>query len=143
MFYRFSTVLVATLLAVSSSTWALGINCQGSSKCNGAPKDTLQQIYNLIENQIDPNFFFPDGRQIACSSSICAFLQKSQGASGSLIRTILDDLKNHNCKVCGSVPTLFRNGTNDINFGELTLNFVSQPCGDASAPCLGLLPQFE
>ncbi|KZW01562.1 killer toxin, kp4 [Exidia glandulosa HHB12029] len=139
---RLSSVFIATLLA-APSTWALGINCKGSSKCGDQPKDTLQRIYDLIETQIDPNFFFPDGRQIACANSVCAFLQKSQGASGQVVKDILDDLKNHSCQVCGSVPTLYRNGTNDVNKGELTLNFVDQACGDATAPCLGMLPQYQ
>lgn len=158
MLARLSAIFVATLLA--SSAWALGINCKGSSKCGDQPKDTLQRIYDLIgtptccfstdfaetlraETQIDPNFFFPDGRQIACASSVCAYLQNSQGTSGQVIKDILDDLKNHSCQICGSVPTLYRNGTNDVNKGELTLNFVDQACGDATAPCLGMLPQYQ
>lgn len=141
MHFRAASLLVVGVL--STGALALGINCRGSSRCGDQPGDTLQRIYDLIQREIDPAFFFPNGRQIACASSVCAFLQNSPGANGQLIKDILTDLRDHDCKICGSVPTLFRNGTNDVDKGELTLNFVSQPCGDATASCLGMLPQFQ
>lgn len=74
--------------------------------------------------------------QIACtqgnSGSICAFYQS--GASGSArdafghIQQIID----HGCSLCGSVPTQEGNNVDD---GQLTVNFVSDPCCEGNCHC--------
>ncbi|KHN97635.1 Killer toxin, Kp4/SMK-like, core [Metarhizium album ARSEF 1941] len=127
-----------------SGAAALGINCRGSGVCffNDA---SLQAVHNQVGNMIAAgggNRYYWDGGkravvprgalQIACSQgsqgSVCAFYQN--GASGyawdayAQIQGLLD----HGCRQCGSIPTL---PGNDVNTGELTVNYVRNPC------CLG------
>jgi hypothetical protein len=51
---------------------------------------------------MDPSTTFSNGQHIACEAGICAFLQNV----GALC-TLAQDIVNHGCKSCGSVPVGF------------------------------------
>ncbi|KAJ2981449.1 hypothetical protein NQ176_g2014 [Zarea fungicola] len=130
------TTAIIAFLAVKAS--ALGINCQGSSQCGptfGGPSDILASVQN-----IDPNHTYQNGEYIACAQNDlgtgkCAFLQGTGGITGDLIKTLVQDIVNHGCDKCGSVPVFFNAGDNDPNtHGILTINFVNSP------GCNGLCP---
>ncbi|KAJ5394693.1 hypothetical protein N7509_000246 [Penicillium cosmopolitanum] len=114
--------------ALALSVSALGINCQGSSQCgnvDGRSTDILASV-----QKIDPNRTYFNGQRIACwkagaGDGLCAFLQGTGGIQGSLIPELVQDLVNHGCTRCGSVPVFFNSGDNNINdHGELTINYV-------------------
>jgi len=124
--------LLATFAIASVSS--LGINCRGSAGCILGDSKTLSTIQGFIDNGVDQNFQYSNGQQIACSGDYCAFLQNSGGASGSQVISLINDIVNHGCSVCGSVPTGFP-GSNDVSQGELTVNFVSNQ--DCQGVCVG------
>lgn len=49
------------------------------------------------------------------------------GVLGRDIKILYQDLVDHGCSACGSVPTGLPAGINDVSRGMLTLNFVSDP----------------
>lgn len=60
---------------------------------------------------------------------ICAFLQSlPSGKTLTLgqIKTLTDDIIQHGCKTCGSVPITYPNNQDVDSVGELTYNFVSE-----------------
>ncbi|KAJ5649517.1 killer toxin [Penicillium longicatenatum] len=126
---RFEHVLLAALTSTAEAL-ALGINCRGSSNC-GAP-DAPELI-----DQIDPSRWYDNGEQIACQNealdegAVCAFLQNSGGAPASSIITLARELEDHGCGVCGSIPLFYPND-NNVDDGELTINFVSGSCCSGS-----------
>ncbi|CEJ80553.1 hypothetical protein VHEMI00729 [[Torrubiella] hemipterigena] len=118
---QFSILSIAALI---SSVAAGGINCNGSGACkaNDAKlSDILNQI-NQIKAQGNGGHNYGTGIQLACADGqygpICAYYQK--GASGTADRAagLVQDLINHGCKQCGSIPT---EPGNDVNKGELTV----------------------
>ena len=127
---KFSTASALACFTMLQSATAKGINCEGSALC-GDQKGFLVKVSNLITdniNGVDPNYHFSNGEHIACSGHICAFLQKtSGGASGQQVRDAIVKLLNHGCKGCGSVPFI----DNDVDKGELTVNYVSTTCDDS------------
>ncbi|KAJ6441632.1 KP4 killer toxin [Purpureocillium lavendulum] len=129
--------LTSILLFVSSAA-ALGINCRGSGVCsfNNAK---LQTVYNQVGNMIAEggrDRHFNEGQQLACSQgsqgSVCAFYQN--GASGSAQEAYgqLKALMDHGCQQCGSIPT---QPGNDVSKGELTVNYVGNPCCEGDCHC--------
>lgn len=140
-----SPLLGALIIAASYSQHvaALGINCRGNPSCSlygnfadVAPAEWLRNVIVGLQgfNGIDESRHYKDGEHIACagtslSASICAFLQKSSGAQGATLKLAAQDLINHGCGNCGSAP-LNRNN-NDISLGELTFNYVTDPCGNS------------
>jgi hypothetical protein len=61
---------------------------------------------------------------------MCAFLQDTKsGVVGSQIQALLQELQNHGCKGCGSVPIDFTSGSNDPANGILTVNYVGDRRG--------------
>ncbi|OAA52155.1 Killer toxin, Kp4/SMK-like, core [Cordyceps fumosorosea ARSEF 2679] len=117
---------------------ALGINCRGSGFCN-VNDASLQVVHDQVGNLIASgggDRRFNGGDQIACShgsqGSICAFYQN--GASGSTKDAYgqLQQLLDHKCHACGSVPT---EPGNDVSKGELTVNYVSKPCCEGDCHC--------
>ena len=145
LLYPTSNLLAALLITVSYSTHAsaLGINCRGNPSCNLyshsgiATTEWLRDVIVGLNGYsgIDESRYYNDGEHIACAGSslgaaICAFMQKSQGARGATIKLAAQDLVNHGCGTCGSAP-LDRNN-NDISLGELTFNYVMDPCGNSA-----------
>lgn len=128
-------MLISTM-AIGTS--ALGINCRGSAEC-GNTGGRATDILNYVQ-KIDNNRWYQNGEHIACWKSqlgtgLCAFLQGTGGIPGSLIKELVQDVVNHNCHVCGSVPVFFNSGDNDINtHGELTINYVAK-VGNCNGLC--------
>ncbi|KAF7586542.1 hypothetical protein BBP40_008697, partial [Aspergillus hancockii] len=118
---QISLTFLASLLVLSStaaaidSAVALGINCRGSGGCAGSGAaggqgTRLSQIKKQID-KVDNNRHFNNGEHIACienklGTGICAFFQNtSGGGSGADAKRLIQDLINHGCTACGSVPT--------------------------------------
>ncbi|KAK3181607.1 hypothetical protein K4F52_007162 [Lecanicillium sp. MT-2017a] len=123
--------VIYSAVALITSTSALGINCRGSGLCpsDGAAGNLLN-LKAIVDNIGDRNRHYDTGKQIACTGSLCAFYQN--GASGTAARTseLLQQLLDHGCKKCGSVPT---QPGNDVKNGELTVNVVGHP--DCQGAC--------
>ncbi|KAF4947655.1 hypothetical protein FSARC_13916 [Fusarium sarcochroum] len=120
----------------AASTMAKGINCEGSSSCldQGGFLNPLADYITDNINGVDPNYWYANGEQIACKAHICAFLQKTEGgAPGSWVRDAVLAIKRHGCSACGSYPFF----DNDVDKGELTVNYVKHGCGDGV--CIGAL----
>jgi hypothetical protein len=84
------------------------------------------------------DMWFAEGQQIACEGSICAFIQNAGGAWSWQIKTLAQDLADHGCKICGSVPIGFP-GTNDVSQGQLTFNYVDTSKADCDSQANDLL----
>lgn len=98
---RFFTITVASLAAVGAN--ALGINCRGSAKCSGlyGPSDTARSLTNAI-NGINTSRWYLNGEQIACvgnetgnGGGYCAFLQKTGGTTGAVIKNLAHYINDH------------------------------------------------
>lgn len=112
---KLSTILIPTVLTLSSTSTALGINCRGSGGCAGSGSiggsgTRLSHIKNKIDG-IDDNKHYNNGDHIACEENklgtgICAFFQSTgNGGSGADAKRLVQKLINHGCTACGSVPT--------------------------------------
>lgn len=110
---------------------ALGINCRGSSTCGvggigHTPAGTLEQVRDAVA--AGPDGSWTNGQQIACvphvTGRLCAFYQNIGGRSFNKQQsvTFLDQLRDHGCRNCGSIPT---DPGNNVGNGQLTVNFVS------------------
>ncbi|KAJ2976952.1 hypothetical protein NQ176_g4648 [Zarea fungicola] len=134
---QFTTLFLA--LAAAVSVQATGINCEGNNLCDN-PTFHLKDIVSAINSNIDTSRTYQNGEHIACQrntagSGICLFLQGTGGITGDLIKTLAQDIVNHGCKRCGSVPVFFDSGDNNISdHGELTANFVGNT-GGCSGVC--------
>ena len=119
----FSVVLSTQLFP---AVYGTGINCDGSSSCGFAPSGTTGKLANLLSG-VNPSRWYSNGEQIGCSGNsaapVCAFLQKSGGASGATIKQQAHYIPDHGCGKCGSVPLNYPQG-NNVEDGELTFNFV-------------------
>ncbi|CAM6093128.1 unnamed protein product [Calypogeia fissa] len=110
------------LLGAAGSTSALGINCRGSGICASKSSHTMSEINTAVQALNDGNIY-SNGQHIVCVSSICAFLQNVSGTkTGAQIKGYVQALLQHGCNVCGSDPT---EPGNDVNQGELTVNYVA------------------
>ncbi|KAH7263802.1 killer toxin Kp4/SMK [Fusarium tricinctum] len=129
----------SSVLLFTSAVAGLGINCRGSGFCDltfGSSIQDIQDQVGIIVADGQGDRHFDTGAQIACTQgnqgSICAFYQS--GASGSAkdafghIQQIID----HKCSLCGSVPTQEGNNVDD---GQLTVNFVSDACCEGNCHC--------
>lgn len=125
-----------TLAAAMAATQvsALGINCRGSGTC-GIAGGKSTDLNDAIQGGIDVHRTFYNGEHIAClenlaKGGICAFLQGTDGIDGGRIKWLSQDIVNHGCSKCGSVPVFFNEGDNDVNtHGQLTFNYVSDAGG--------------
>ncbi|KAF4770901.1 hypothetical protein HAV15_012315 [Penicillium sp. str.  len=133
---KFSGVISLLLPAVTVN--ALGINCRGSAKCSGlwGSDNVASNLKNAIDS-IDTNRWYLNGEHIACvgnqagnGGGYCAFLQGTRGANGGKIKELAHNIPDHGCKMCGSVP-YFYPGDNNVADGELTFNYVDNPCNVA------------
>ena len=145
------------LLVMTATVTGLGINCRGSTLCEEiepAPIPLFLAIIGEDANSCstfspifdcgplnDTDIYAP-GAHIVCLpigvtflGGICAFTQGNVPALGILGKSIkrkLKQLKNHGCKLCGSVPLAENN--NPYKEGILTVNYV------AKGVCKGLCP---
>lgn len=124
------TTSIPFILFALTRANAFGNNCSGSTGCSdsGAPPNALAIIREKVKN-ISSSATFVEGQQIAAvnvgvGSCIAAFSQRV--SSGSVLQYdtwwYLDALSQHGCSICGSIPT---DSGNNVNNGELTVNFVS------------------
>ncbi|KAI1392624.1 killer toxin, Kp4/SMK-like protein, core [Hypoxylon trugodes] len=127
MYCPLSSKAIMAIFAIASTVpqvTSKGINCQGSALCSTCPAHTLSEINTSIQGLSDTQTF-PNGAHIACSGHCCAFLQNVQGTkTGAQIKGFVGDLLAHGCGKCGSDPT---EPGNNVNTGELTVNYVSDP----------------
>ncbi|KAG5759440.1 hypothetical protein H9Q69_006708 [Fusarium xylarioides] len=127
----FESALLA-LAATAGLSDALGINCRGSGLCSGN-KGALGQLIAQVR-AIDPNRTFRNGEHVSCVDinnignhpAICAFYQNIGDRTFSLAQTqtFLQQIVDHGCKLCGSVPT---DPGNNVANGQLTVNAVLNP----------------
>ncbi|KAG5659119.1 hypothetical protein KAF25_000321 [Fusarium avenaceum] len=131
--YTFLTI--TTLLSAAS---ALGINCRGSGWCNinSASLNNVLTKAKQLQARGQGDHHWGEGVQIACSGgqwgSICAFFQS--GASGNTDRAVelVQGILDHGCTQCGSIPT---EEGNNVDNGQLTVNYVENPCCDGDCYC--------
>ena len=131
----------------SSSAKPLGINCRGSFFCGWTRHDgpVIEAFYsaivlgsqaNMLGGPVLNNTVYYAGGDpfdIACikSKSICLFLEGNvpvTGVNGSTIKKRLGELRDHGCRVCGSVPLSGDN--NPRRMGILVANFVTRGACD-------------
>lgn len=127
---------ILILMAIGVNT--LGINCRGSNpNCwsQSGFDDTLEWFLYLTErggSLGDADLYVP-GSHILCRpwgavpvGGICAFTQgrnlSPTGINGTMIRRKLNELVDHGCRTCGSVPLSEDN--NPVEAGILTVNYV-------------------
>ena len=148
MNYFFPSLIL--LLSLLPSTSSLGINCRGSFECADSQFTHFDPSYNLFAGFYEAlshgdsywvrggpapkRCRWAGGDRIICSPSafrvrkggVCLFAQGNVSAGGIGTETILrriDDLYDHGCEVCGSVPI---SGDNDPDkMGILTSNYIS------------------
>lgn len=121
------TLLVLALSVVNVT--ALGINCRGSSSCTKGGGNAMVTLRDAIIRDIDRSRQYSKGQQIACTdSNICVFVQETDSTvSGDQIANLMPYLVDHRCANCGSVPLNYPS-SNDVSQGELTVNYVGNPC---------------
>ncbi|PHH91152.1 hypothetical protein CDD83_1486 [Cordyceps sp. RAO-2017] len=120
---------VAALAAAAS---AEGINCHGSSNCGNAGFK-LSGLRSTAQG-VDDNRWYQNGQHIACwraldGSGFCAFLQGTGGLPGREIKRLLQELVNHGCAKCGSVPAFYPQDNDISHHGILTVNYVASTGG--------------
>ena len=146
--------------AISNSSTlnhALDINCRGSGLCpsrhlSSNPISTMLSIANgrtipppnsnFNYGPLNNTSIYKPTAHIICLplgksflGSLCAFTQgnvNSIGTSGAVIKRKLQQLSDHGCQICGSVP--LGDGNDPAEAGILTVNYVS------GVACPGLCP---
>ncbi|KAG5777813.1 hypothetical protein H9Q73_008521 [Fusarium xylarioides] len=109
----------------------LGINCRGSSSCGvggigHTPNGDLKDVRDAVAAGEESNF--GNGEHIACIpfafGNLCAFYQGigSRTFTKEQSVTFLDQLRQHRCSKCGSIPV---DPGNDVKNGQLTVNYVA------------------
>ena len=154
----FSLSIIPSLNAVSAVGNSFGINCRGSILCPdniGPSPDYIGTLLAITHGNAtdcpsdfscgpldDADIFLPKDHIVclptgkALLGGICAFAQGSNvpatGVTGALVKKKLGELRDHDCRVCGSVPL---GGDNDPKRqGILTVNYISK------LACEGLCP---
>ncbi|KAK5996036.1 KP4 killer toxin [Cladobotryum mycophilum] len=127
-FLTFSSIIAAAAMTIGVS--AEGINCHGSSNC-GNVGFKLTWLRDQVAG-IDDNRWWQNGQHIACWENVagtgfCAFLQNTGGMPGRDIKRLMQELVNHGCGKCGSVPVFFPNDNDNSHHGILTVNYVFKP----------------
>lgn len=122
-FSSLSNILIVALAAVGNVN-ALGVNCRGSALCGTCREHTLSEINTKVQGLSD-GATFGNGQHIACVGHCCAFLQNISGTkTGAQVKGYVQQLLAHGCGKCGSQPT---EPGNNVNTGELTVNYVDNP----------------
>ncbi|TID25370.1 putative MFS-type transporter [Venturia nashicola] len=133
---QFTITTVLAFMAATTVVSGLGINCQGSSQCSQGSGEVSRKLTGYI-NKLDDGRWVDNGVQIACvrepaagaNSAICAFMQGTGGASAKSLKALAQDLVDHGCNKCGSVPLFFPSDNNPDTHGILTFNYVANGCG--------------
>ncbi|KAF2850675.1 killer toxin [Plenodomus tracheiphilus IPT5] len=124
-----------------SADTLLGINCRGSGRCVSCSTDIA--FIQTITDQIGDDRTWKNGELIACSicqhcptcpdadrNGLCVLAQRMKAdevINGRQIKALLQGLRDHGCNRCGSNPI---HPGNNVNDGELTVNFVFKGCGE-------------
>ncbi|KAK5993530.1 hypothetical protein PT974_06963 [Cladobotryum mycophilum] len=129
---------LSTLLFISGAAASI-IACRGSAVCGSDPGASVQTIHDQVQSLVangGASKKFETNQQIACSQttdqSFCAFY--TNGGSGTAQNALqqLQNLMNHGCKKCGSVPSgSSPNGAD----GLLTVNWVKDACCQGNCHC--------
>lgn len=69
---------------------------------------------------------------MSSQGNFCAFYQNGASGTAQDAYDQLQGLLDHGCTVCGSIPT---NDGNNVDDGELTVNYVSDPCCEGQCYC--------
>lgn len=124
--------LPAVAMAVIGMTAGVsaGINCRGAGGCLGQA-GSLSTLIAFVSERIDPNRWYKNGEHIVCAGAggtgLCAFPQNTGGIPGKAVLKLLQDLHQHGCSKCGSIPIFFPDGDNNDNtHGILTVNQVAR-----------------
>jgi hypothetical protein len=103
-------------------------------------------MHQAALDTMDPEYYYKKGKHIICHfppgvpSEVCAFVQGTNGAKGSMVMEKMQDIMNHDCNFCGS--TLLEPGNDVHKGGELTINYVfDNGCAKPgeTTVCTGLL----
>ena len=153
------SIINPSLNAVSGDGSSLGINCRGSILCpdniGASSPDYIRTLIEIANGTAvdcpsdfscgplnDADIYFPKDHILCLPTGksllggICVFAQgrnvPATGVTGALVKRKLGQLRDHGCRVCGSVPL---GGDNDPQrHGILTVNYISK------LACKGLCP---
>ncbi|MCJ1229995.1 hypothetical protein MMC12_006666 [Toensbergia leucococca] len=144
--YNWTTIFDSSTAINYTLDKALGINCRGSSHCSRSISTFGGQLIDvfiqLLRGSPAMNIYGA-GAHIAClpavkvwSGGFCVFTQGPHvpyGVSADFVLLKLQELHDHGCGICGSVP-LTEDNDPEIA-GIMTVNFVS-----GGGICPGLCP---
>ena len=118
----------------------MGLNCRGSTiMCVGADQHSVMHTLRDYMYAIPKGYRYYTGQNIACMKHnvypspwitwgfYCAFMQgniPADGVDDSLIQLKMQQMIEHHCLGCGSVP--FSDDNDPQTLGVLTVNYVSQ-----------------
>ena len=153
------SIVNPSLNAVAGDDSPLGINCRGSILCPDnigvSSPDYVQTLIEIANGTAadcpsdfscgplnDADIYLPKDHILCLPTGksllggICVFAQgrnvPATGVTGALVKRKLGELRDHGCRVCGSVPL---GGDNDPRRrGILTVNYISK------LACKGLCP---
>ncbi|KAH7379225.1 hypothetical protein DE146DRAFT_741012 [Phaeosphaeria sp. MPI-PUGE-AT-0046c] len=122
----------------NSAHTLLGINCKGSTQCKHAcdqpgHKTGVKDLKGYMD-RLNMAEEWGNGEQIVCVycnkflwTGICVYAQHIPGRTinGAKIKDAFYKIVANGCRVCGSAPLW---PGNDVNAGELTINFASKIC---------------
>lgn len=134
-------------LSLSNNSTDYGINCMGSRVgCIGASSGNIMHVLRDYMSLLHkyPQIRYVAGQKIACKEHTvfplfvegyyCAFMQganvPSAGVGGDLLLVKMQQLIEHGCQGCGSVP--LEDGNDPRTMGMLVVNYV------AKSECVGL-----
>jgi hypothetical protein len=129
----FANKVAMTTLALTAGAMSLGINCLGSDRCSVGIASLGDLIFTVEAQGINPNRLYNNNENIVCIAAdgdvnnpgLCAFIQRAFGPiAGKDVLSLLQEISDHGCTQCGSVPLLFPNDNNINDHGELTVNVV-------------------
>lgn len=128
---HFITALLPIIVTfLNTPVNGLGVNCKGAFRCAFLINPDLLDRLILNFDLIDDGALYKNKAPISCLGGgligyFCAFTQghmPSDGTTGSLLKQKIQELRNHGCRACGSVPL----SANDPNVkGILTVNYVT------------------
>ena len=115
----------------------MGLNCEGSRiMCFGAAAAGVMHTLRDYMYAIPHGYHYYAGQKIACMKHsttwitigyYCAFMQGNitpEGEDGAVIQLKMQQMIEHNCLGCGSVPFSSDNDPNTA--GILTVNYVHE-----------------
>ncbi|CAF9943871.1 MAG: hypothetical protein ALECFALPRED_001666 [Alectoria fallacina] len=133
-------LLNMTNQTLADSELDMGLNCEGSRlMCIGSAQEGVMHTLRDYMYAIPTGYRYYAGQDIACMKHnvypnpwitwgfFCAFMQgniPAEGVDGALIQLKMQQMIEHHCLGCGSVPFSDDNDPNIL--GILTVNYVRQ-----------------